>query len=108
MQGDEDVSALEHNELEGSMYREFTIHILQSIHFLQNMEPIDLDDVKQREMNLPFKKPGKKLLIFDLDETLAHCVRQENPDKPPDVRLDINLASGKTLKAGFNIRPYCK
>ena len=29
-----DMSALEHNELDGPMIREFAIHILQSIHFL--------------------------------------------------------------------------
>lgn len=50
----------------------------------------------------------KKMIIFDLDETLAHCVRQENPNRPPDVHLNINLVSGKILKAGFNIRPYTK
>ena len=50
----------------------------------------------------------KKAIIFDLDETLAHCVRQENPNRPPDVLLNINLTSGKVLRAGFNIRPFTK
>ena len=63
------------------------------------------------KIDLPLKKKDKginKLIIFDLDETLAHCVRQENPDRPPDVRLDIKMQSGKILRAGFNIRPYIK
>lgn len=60
-------------------------------------------------IDLPFTKPGiKKTIIFDLDETLAHCVRQENPTRPPDVYLDITLQSGKVLKAGFNIRPFTR
>jgi len=60
-------------------------------------------------IDLPFTKPGvKKTIIFDLDETLAHCVRQENPAREPDVHLNITLTSGKVLKAGFNIRPYTK
>lgn len=89
------------------MVREFTIHILQSIHYLQNMDPIPEDEVLARQIDFKFTKKGiQKLLIFDLDETLAHCVRQENPDRPPDTRLDITLQSGRTLKAGFNIRPY--
>ena len=82
----EAVSALEHHELEGSaiqiegsMIREFTIHILQSLHFIQNMDPIPYELVKEREKVLPFRKMGKnginKLLILDLDECLAHCVR---------------------------------
>lgn len=48
------------------------------------------------------------MIIFDLDETLAHCVRQENPNRPPDIHLNITMMSGKVLKAGFNIRPFTK
>jgi hypothetical protein len=72
------VSALEHYELEGPMIREFTIHILQTIHFLKCMDPIDDDEVMSREVDFVWKKRDKgitKLVIFDLDETLAHCVR---------------------------------
>ena len=41
----EDVSDLEHYELEGPMIREFTIHILQTLHFLKAMDPIDEQEV---------------------------------------------------------------
>ena len=73
------------------------------------MDPINIDDVETRKVNLNLKKKDKgihKLLIFDLDETLAHCVRSENPDREPDVKLDIKLQTGKNYKASFNIRPY--
>jgi CTD small phosphatase-like protein 2 len=60
-------------------------------------------------VDLPFTKPGiKKTIIFDLDETLAHCVRHENPNMPPDVHLDITTMSGKLYKLGFNIRPFTR
>ena len=73
------------------------------------MEPIKDEDVEIRLIDIPDTKPNiKKTIIFDLDETLAHCVRQENPARVPDVYLDINLASGKVLKAGFNVRPFTK
>lgn len=40
------------------------------------MEEIKPEDIESRKVNLKWKKRGiKKLLIFDLDETLAHCVR---------------------------------
>jgi hypothetical protein len=58
------------------------------------MEEVGEEEVKDREITLKWKKRDKgitKLLIFDLDETLAHCVRQENPDRPPDIRLDIKM-----------------
>lgn len=83
---------MEQRELNGPVFREFTIHIFQSISFLQNLDQSIDEEVQKRYVEVPFTKPGiKKTIIFDLDETLAHCVRQENPDRPPDVRLDIKL-----------------
>jgi TFIIF-interacting CTD phosphatase-like protein len=73
------------------------------------MDPIKDEEVESRKvtLNLQKKKLGiNKLLIFDLDETLAHCVRQETPENKPDIHLDIKLANGKVLKAGFNVRPH--
>jgi NLI interacting factor-like phosphatase len=107
--GEDNESALEHLKLKGPVFREFTIHIFQSISFLQNLPPIEDDQISSRMIELPHTKPGvKKTIIFDLDETLAHCVRQEKPNRIPDVYLDIKLQSGKVLKAGFNIRPYTR
>lgn len=60
-------------------------------------------------VEVKFKKPhSKKLLIFDLDETLSHCVRRPNPAAPPHVYLDVIDPKGITRRAGFNIRPYTK
>ena len=102
-------SALMKTELKGPVFREFTIHIFQSINFLQNLDDFDDEQWKEKVIELPFTKPGiKKTIIFDLDETLAHCVRQENPNRKPDIYLDIKLTNGKILKAGFNVRPYTK
>ena len=42
------------------------------------MDPVDEQDVLDKEVELKLVKKSKginKLLIFDLDETLAHCVR---------------------------------
>jgi hypothetical protein len=41
-------------------------------------------------IELPHTKPGiKKTIIFDLDETLAHYVREKSPVREPDVFLNI-------------------
>jgi hypothetical protein len=65
-----------------------------------------------------FQKPGfKKLLIFDLDETLIHCEREElitelseEDDElkfVPDIYIDIKTPdSDEVVKTGFTIRPY--
>jgi CTD small phosphatase-like protein 2 len=42
--------------------------------------------------------------VFDLDETLVHCV--ENNFKDCSMTIDITLPSGESVKAGINIRPY--
>lgn len=98
---------MEHFELKGPVFREFTIHIFQSIHFLQQLEDIDISEVNSRMIELPHTKPGvKKTIIFDLDETLAHCVKHQNPSRPSDVYLNITTMSGNVIKAGFNIRPF--
>jgi len=42
------------------------------------MDPIDDDEVSTKAIELDLKKKDQninKVLIFDLDETLAHCVR---------------------------------
>ncbi len=60
-------------------------------------------------IDLPFTKPGiRKTIIFDLDETLAHCVRQDPPARIPDVYLNITVMTGKVLRAGFNVRPFTR
>lgn len=73
------------------------------------MEKIDEEDIRSRQVNLNLKKKHlgiNKLLLFDLDETLAHCVRTENPEYEPDVKLTIRLQSGSNFRASFNIRPF--
>lgn len=66
--------------------------------------------IDARKINLPYTKnfDRKRTIIFDLDETLAHCVRKPTKENQPDVTLPIELISGKILNAGFNIRPLTK
>lgn len=50
----------------------------------------------------------EKLLVFDLDETLIHCIFNDKDIEDADVFLDIKMPNGKTTNTGFNIRPYWK
>ena len=53
----------------------------------------------------PVTKPGcKKTIIFDLDETLIHCVDDVTAD-PPDIVLPVTFPNGEVVEAGINIRP---
>ena len=52
-------------------------------------------------------KPGvKKTVIFDIDETMIHCL--EDPSKTPDVIIKIPLDDEgiEFADAGINIRPH--
>ena len=47
----------------------------------------------------------KKTLIFDLDETLVHCI-DDIDNQTFDLPLTVTFPSGETIQAGINIRPY--
>ena len=47
----------------------------------------------------------KKVVIFDMDETLIHCV-DDIETQDPDVILEIDFPDEETVYAGINIRPY--
>jgi len=46
-----------------------------------------------------------KTIIFDLDETLVHCVDDPETDNP-DVVLQVEFPNGEIVDAGINVRPY--
>lgn len=58
-------------------------------------------------MNLPpFKDPWiKKTIVFDLDETLVHCI-EDYMNKDVDKLIQVKFPSGDVATAGINIRPY--
>ena len=58
-------------------------------------------------MNLPKPKSSsiKKTVIFDLDETLVHCVDDPENQKT-DVVLEVKFPNGEVAEAGINVRPY--
>ena len=59
-------------------------------------------------LNLP-KMCNKKIALFDLDETLIHCVGQITPGNPKNLKYDIStnviLPTKKEVLIGINIRP---
>ena len=60
------------------------------------------------DLNLP-KMGNKKIALFDLDETLIHCVGQITPGNPKNLKYDIStnviLPTKKEVTIGINIRP---
>jgi hypothetical protein len=99
MQNDEE----EENELH-------KIHMLQSLQALQYMKKVSLppmDELKDKLVFLPKPKLPhiRKTLIFDMDETLIHCVDDIDEEKP-QVVLDVIFEDGEVVEAGVNVRPF--
>lgn len=53
----------------------------------------------------PRKSHHKKVVIFDMDETLIHCV-DDIAKENPDHILDVQFPNGEVVQAGVNVRPY--
>ena len=63
-------------------------------------------DIEEKKVNLSRAKSdfNKKTLILDIDETIIHC--EEDPTKPYDIMLPIEVENGSTAQAFITIRPY--
>ncbi|TNV83176.1 hypothetical protein FGO68_gene9050 [Halteria grandinella] len=79
-----------------------TYNALQMIPQLKKYQKAYLD---KDPVYLPPLKPGiKKTVIFDIDETMIHCL--EDSSSIPDVIMKIPLDDGDFADAGINIRPH--
>ena len=54
----------------------------------------------------------KKIALFDLDETIVHCIGEinmnnvENFSRQGDAKIKVQLPGGKKITIGINIRPH--
>ena len=91
------------------------MHFDQTVNALFNIKAYDLTPphpsaiehllVDLPEPNAPHKI---KTIVFDLDETLIHCVDDVDRDNP-DVIIPIKFSEDpEPVLAGINIRPYAK
>lgn len=64
----------------------------------------DLKVIAEKSVVLP-PSPFRKTLIFDLDETLVHCV-DDIDNLPYDLPISVQFQQGERIDAGINVRPY--
>lgn len=89
-------------------YREHLFQTFQALKFVRNLPNLDMAQLRMKRINLP-KRPGyegKKTIVFDLDETLVHCV--DSLSAEPHVKLQIQFPTGELVDAGINVRPYAR
>ena len=93
---------------------EYTKQCLEIIPDLYTLEEIPrcknkihLDFLKKSGKNLK-----KKIALFDLDETIVHCIGEinmnnvENFSRQSDAKIKVILPGGKQITIGINIRPH--
>jgi len=60
--------------------------------------------IESKMVQLPASK-HTKTLIFDLDETLVHCI-DDIQNTVFDHKISVTFPTGETIDAGVNVRPY--
>jgi CTD small phosphatase-like protein 2 len=94
---------------EGEQNEIHKVHMLQSLQALQYLKTVQIPHISWLEDKMVYlptvdRTKYKKTLVFDMDETLIHCVddiEAENPQFIIKVPID-----GEDVEAGINVRPY--
>jgi len=77
---------------------------MQSLHYMKVASQPDPSVIAQKSVVLP-PSPHKKTIIFDLDETLVHCV-DDIENLAYDLPISVQYQHGEKIDAGINVRPY--
>lgn len=63
---------------------------MQSLHYMKVAVPPDMSVIEKKSVELP-PSPFKKTIIFDLDETLVHCV-DDIENLPYDLGISVQFS----------------
>ncbi|CAI2359926.1 unnamed protein product [Moneuplotes crassus] len=91
-------------DYENEIHKLHMLQSLQALQYLKTIKPPPISELKDKLVFLPEKKSKKKTLIFDMDETLIHCV-DSIQDENPQYVIKVILEE-EEVQAGINIRPY--
>ena len=92
------------DESENDSHRNHLVNSYQALQYMKSVPMPTDEEAHVRRVELP--PSDKKLLIFDMDETLIHCV-DDIEDEAPQVVINIEL-EGEIVPAGIHIRPFVK
>lgn len=86
MKEDPEEESKEPEEETNDLHKAHLIQTLQAIQYINTIKPPGLDYFNGRFVEIPpSKHPHNKTIIFDLDETLVHCVDDPDTDNPDVV-----------------------
>uniref|UniRef100_A0A7S3FTU1 FCP1 homology domain-containing protein n=1 Tax=Strombidium rassoulzadegani TaxID=1082188 RepID=A0A7S3FTU1_9SPIT len=96
----------ENEEEEQDLHKQHFIQTVQALQIIKQWQAYPNHDKRLEVPSAQINNSGKKLLIFDMDETLIHCV-DDIEQQNPEVILEIDFSDDEeTVYAGINLRPY--
>ena len=85
---------------------------------LETLQDININEVPKSKakinFNFPKENQNKKIALFDLDETLVHCIGEINKNNCNKVeykdshKIKVILPCKKEVTIGINVRPHWK
>ena len=89
------------------IYKEHLFQTFQAVKFIRTLPQPEAAEINNKKVWLHRRRgyENKRTIVFDLDETLVHCI--ENPELG-DFAITINLPTGQSMRAGVNIRPFAR
>ena len=104
---DNQVLATDRTEVLTDLHKVHMVQTLQALLFIKTLPDVPQSYLDQRSVSLPAPDDPKKtkVAIFDLDETLVHCI-EEYENQNVDHVITIHFPDGEVVDAGLNIRPY--
>jgi CTD small phosphatase-like protein 2 len=90
-------------------YNDHLYQTFLALKFVRNLPEPDMSQLSGRRLHLT-KRPAymnKKTVIFDLDETLIHCL-DESHRANADAVIPIKFPTGEIINAYIKIRPYAR
>lgn len=86
-----------------NQYKEHLFSTFQALKFVRGLPPADSQQIAQRMIWLP--ATSRKTVVFDLDETLVHCV--QDPAEA-EAAIPVTFPTGESAVVGINVRPYAR
>ncbi len=90
-------------DIKAEEYEELSTHVYQSLSYIQSLGDLSKCEA-YKKVPQPKRLTNKKMIVFDLDETLAHCTIHDDITKKRDSDIILEIKAKRCLKAGFNLR----
>lgn len=98
------VSEAEKTKTQQEMHKNHLVQTLQSLQYMKSVCQPSQYELTKRSVELPQSR-HRKTIIFDLDETLVHCI-DDIENSQFDLPISVTFPTGETIDAGINVRPY--